>query len=658
MKLITLNLENFQGIKKEKFQFDGESASIYGDNATGKTTVFNAITWLLFDKDSTGAKNYTPKTKGPDGDMHHLDHAAEATFKLDGGRNISLRKVFREVYKKRRGSATEEFDGHTTDYYIDGVPSNEKEYQETLVSLSDGSAEKMMMLTMPGYFAEDMHWEDRRKILLELSGDVSDTDVINSSDELKKLNDFLLMPGTTDQHYTVDEYKKIAGTKKTEINKQLQSIPDRIDEANRAMPDIKGLDEKAVSVQIKNLKNEISKLEEERAQILNDDGAALTIKNYISEVNVQLAEARAAHVSNSNKQNETVYLAINGLKEKLLKANNQIMDIGADVGTAESGISSLSALRKKLLDEYAEIQSESWNEGEGTCPTCKRDLPAEQVEEMRNTFNLKKSERLEAINLRGQQEASKEMIAGLESDLARLKEQEAAQKKDAEDYKQQIEVLEGQIKETEPFESTQKHSRLTAEIESYRKELTSADKKHETLTAGLDEKVDALQKEINKQDELKAQIALAAIQTDRIKELEKQETELSQSYEEIEQGIYLCEVFIKTKVNLLTDKINSKFENVRFRLFIEQQNGGIREDCEVMIPSEGGRMVPFAFANNAARINAGLEIIEALSNHWNLSMPVFVDNAESVTSLVDLETQVIRLVVSEKDKQLKLDVAS
>ena len=167
----------------------------------------------------------------------------------------------------------------------------------------------------------------------------------------------------------------------------------------------------------------------------------------------------------------------------------------------------------------------------------------------------------------------------------------------------------------------------------------------------------ALYEEIRAQEELKTRIAIAASQTERIKELEAREKELSQQYETLEQGMYLCEVFIKTKVNLLTDRINSKFQNVRFRLFVEQQNGGVKEDCEVMIPAEGGRMVPFTFANNAARINAGLEIIDTLSNHWNLAMPVFVDNAESVTRLLQMDTQVIRLVVSEADQKLRLEVA-
>ena len=128
MELLTLSLENFQGLKREEIQLDGHSASIYGRNASGKTTIFNAITWLLFGKPSTWAKNWDPKTKGPNGDLHNLEHSATGTFRLDDGQTVTLKKVFREVWKRKRGSAAEEYSGNTIDYQINGVPCKEKEY--------------------------------------------------------------------------------------------------------------------------------------------------------------------------------------------------------------------------------------------------------------------------------------------------------------------------------------------------------------------------------------------------------------------------------------------------------------------------------------------------------------------------------------------------
>ena len=656
MKLLTLKLENFQGLKAEEFNFNGHSASIYGDNATGKTTVFNAMTWLLFGKASTGAKNFTPKTKGPDGDLHYLDHAAEATFKLQDGRVITLRKVFHEVYKKKRGSAAEEFDGHTIDFYIDGVPTKEKEYEATMLSLCGGSVEKMKMLTMPNYFPEEMSWDARRKILLEICGDVSDEDVIYSTPELKDLPQFLLKPGTTNQYYDVEEYKKIASAKKTEINRQLQEIPGRIDEAQRAIPDITGLDPKAIDKRIQELNKQKSDLEMEKAQALSGDLTTMAIRKQISEANTRLAEARAAYATKTSSLNEGTYAAINSLKRDQITVANRIQDAKADLERTQRTIERLKSHRESLINDYMAIQKETWDESKETCPTCHRPLPEEEIQKLREAFNLQKSRRLEQINLQGQRECSKEMIAELEEKANTLREQIKKDEQLIEDYELQLKALQSQLKTPAPFESTEEYAQIMAEIAKLREEENNKSGQAEAIAAKYTEQIQALNEQIREQEQLKTKIFIAESQKERIAELAAKEKELSKQYEELERGIYLCEVFTKTKVSLLDDKINSKFKSVRFRLFQEQLNGGIKDDCEVMIPTEDGRMVPFTFANNAARINAGLEIIDTLSKHWNLAMPVFIDNAESVTRLLKMDTQVIRLVVSEPDKKLRLEV--
>lgn len=126
MKIIDMKLTNFQGIGSLDISLDGKSASIFGDNGTGKTTVFNAITWLLFDKPSTGAKNWSPKTRGADGEKHNLEHSVTATFVLQDGSRVTLGKTLREVYKKKRGSTSAEYSGNTVDYFLDGVPVKER----------------------------------------------------------------------------------------------------------------------------------------------------------------------------------------------------------------------------------------------------------------------------------------------------------------------------------------------------------------------------------------------------------------------------------------------------------------------------------------------------------------------------------------------------
>ena len=140
----------------------------------------------------------------------------------------------------------------------------------------------------------------------------------------------------------------------------------------------------------------------------------------------------------------------------------------------------------------------------------------------------------------------------------------------------------------------------------------------------------------------------------RIKELEEKENELAGKYEELSKGLYLCEQFIKAKTRMLDEKINNRFKTLKFRLFIEQQNGGIADDCEALVPCHTG-LVPFKSANNAARINAGLELIDTLSEYYGVQLPLFLDNAESVTKFNKTKTQLIKLIVSKKDKVVNFE---
>lgn len=657
MKLYRLTLNNFQGIKSLSFEFpEGRSASIYGDNATGKTTVYNALTWLLFDKASTAAKNFTPKTKGPDGDMHHLDHSSEAVFMTDTGRQITLKKTYHESYKKKRGSATEEFDGHTVEYEVDGVPVKEKEFTATVIGFCGGDTEKPKMLTMPDYFPEQLSWDTRRKILLEICGDISDDEIIAANDDLKELKDFLRMNGTTEQYYTTDEYKKVAAARRSEINKQLTEIPARIDEAEKAIPDTTGLNAEEIEQNIASLQKKRDSLAAEKAEAAAGGTASATLRTQIADIRTKMAEGKAAHAKAQNDQNSDIDADILLAKREANERRREAEDARIDIRRRESEAERLETLRSKLLGDYKDISGEVWDESKSVCPTCHQQLPADQIERMREEFNLRKSQRLEEINKRGKTEASKTAIAELRAQIADLqKKAEAAEEMQKAAEVKAEELTEKQIAPT-PYEATDEYATLTAKIADIEAKIADEGKCNAEAVAAVEAKIRAVDEAIREERDKQMQLTMAENQNRRIGELEKQEKRLGGEFEELEKGLYLCDLFTKKKVSALTERINGKFKSVRFRLFVEQLNGGLKEDCEVMIPRADGTLVPYTFANNAARINAGLEIINTLAEHWGIRMPVFIDNAESVTHLENSDTQIIRLVVSEADKKLRLEV--
>lgn len=651
MQLKSLTLKNFKGVKDLTINPEGKNISIYGDNATGKTTIADAECWLLFNKDSKGTPNFSPKTKDEKGnDIHNLEHSVKGTYILSDGSIITFEKTLKEDWKTKRGSNTKTLSGHTTDYAIDGVPCKEKEYTERLRSIASDT--DMMMLSLPMYFAESMSMKDRRSKLLDIAGDVTEYQVIASDESLSELSDYLRKPGTTSQYYSVSEYEKIAKASLKEINNKIKEIPGRIDEATKAIPVI-DFSEKELDEQFAKLQCDKKILEIKLNATNNEQIAELNTK--IAECKTELANAEAEHIKSNKDIYKDIDKEISDLNNNYWNTKNQLSKLNSEKDNLESKISKLKTLREETLAKYAEIEKSEWT-GDTVCPTCNQPLPTEQIETAKEKFNLDKSNKLIELNEYGKKNCSKEMIAECEEKLSSLQAEITETESKLESMEDEWTALKEKrvsIKIPE-FKATQEYKDITSRIEEYTAELVKVQKGLNSDMNTVKEKLAEINSQLDEINSKKSKIELAKTQEARIAELEKQEKDLGVQAEKVQKGIYLCEQFVRAKVKMLDDRINSLFKTVKFKLFDTQINGGVKEDCQVLVPSKEG-LVPFPFANNAARINAGLEIISALSKYLNLEMPVFVDNAESVTRLLDSDLQIIRLVVSEADKKLRVE---
>lgn len=651
MKILKLSLENFQGIRSLTVDLDGKNAAIYGDNATGKTTVFNAVTWLLFDKPSNGSKGFTPKTRGANGELHNLEHSAELLIESTDGEKLTLKKSFHEVYKRKRGSLEEEFSGHTVDYFINGVPAKEREYSEKVAEICGNIGISGEVLMAPNYFPEVMGWADRRSLLVSICGDVTDEEIFASSDELEELADILVIPGTDGKHYTVEEFKKIAAAKKSEINKRIASIPARIDEANKAIPELTEISTEAIAEKIANLDKLIADLEGKKAK-LTANGVD---RSKLDDLKSQMAQARAEYIRKSNEQNEAINAEITAAQSesrdavvKLSRAKNELSEKESERGRMERA-------RADLLKEYTEAAALKFPESSEICPTCHRRFDEAKLDELKAGFDKRKKERLADINRRGQA-VSKEKIDGLVAEIKALRETVATLEEEYKLKSEKVTKLNSEIVVVKPFDTTDEALRLSQLIEAETIALECDRTENAERMQKITDELNALKTAKAAEEEKIAKIKIAQIQRKRIEELAIEEKTLGAEFSELERSIYLCEAFTRAKVSALDSRINSRFETVRFRLFEEQINGGLRDCCDVMIPRSDGVLVPFMFANTAARINAGIEIISVLSEYFGNTLPVIVDNAESVTKLRNIPAQVVRLVVSERDKVLRIEL--
>lgn len=638
-----MHLENFQGIKEFDLAPEGSNTSVYGDNGTGKSTIYNAFTWLMYGKASTDEKNYTPKTV----DSHHLNHIVELTVMLDDGSKLTLKKDFHEVYKTKKGNADPVFNGHTSDYFIDGVPVSETDFNARLKDLYK-SEELAKMLTSYNYFLEDMKVKERRQKLLELCGDVDFNTVINSNEELKGFTAVLKKPGDTNSLYTVEEYQAIAAKEKKLIDKKLREIPGRIDEVEKAKPDV-GEESRA------GLEAELELLTRKKAELeLNKnapvDSKIADIKSKIATAKSDYAQAESSYLKHENEKMESDRRAIRELESKVDAIVLEIKTTRRKYDERIENVRFMTQTREKLLKEFKEASGLAW-EGDGICPTCGQPLPEEQIEKAKEEFNIQKSKKLEDIQKRGKT-VSKDSIAEEQQKADELLTILDTRKAELEGLQQRITEERSKLQEIIPFADTESGKALTSEVKVLNKELEKAMTSSKDTDSSLDGDIAKVAAEIRATNEKIAAFALIEKQNARRIELEEEEKELAQSFEILTHGLYLCDLYSKTKAQLLDEKVNSHFKTLRFRLFIEQQNGGIADDCEALIPCSG-TYVPFKSANNAARINAGLEVLDALGDFYKVQLPIFIDNSEGCTAIRPTKAQQIRLYVSDKDKVLR-----
>ena len=638
IRLVKLTLNNFKGIKTLTLDLDGCSASIYGANATGKTTIYDAFLWLLFDKDSQNKTNFNIKTLDADGNaLHGLDHEVEAVLAVSG-KNLTLKKTYKEKWTKRRGSAQAEFTGHTTDYYIDGVPAKKGEYDARIAGLVREDA--FRLLTSPTHFSEQLHWQERREILLEIAGDISDDDVIASDKALTSL------PGIL-KGKTIDDLQKIITAKRRQINKELEELPTRIDEVMRGLPDVSGVGLEGLEQGLKDADKAIKAKQAEIAK-LKAGGAVSAKAKELDALESEILGIKA-------EAHRKVESELDAMRQELAPVRMELTDCKSEIEQAKKQASDLEQDAKhveaelpRLREQWQEISERRWD-GSKTCPACGQSLPAEKIKDAVDAFNRQRAEELERIAAEGKRlsqrqteidkalEACQKRIDELKGGLKRLEKQETVLLDAIEDMQSASGDSPGLAEKLKQRET------LIGEIESIKAGGSDAAQKAEEELKALEVARQGLQVE---------QVLLERHEQSqkRIDELKAEERVLAEEYEDLERQLYLCETFIRTKVGMLEDKINSRFEVARFKLFNVLVNGALEECCETVFQG-----VPYADMNNAARLNVGLDIIRTLSKHYRFSAPIFVDNAEAVVSLLPINSQVIRLVVSGEDKTLRIE---
>lgn len=643
VKITRVRLANFKGIKKLDFAF-GQETNISGDNGTGKTSLFDSVLWLLFGRDSEGKTDFAIKSLDANGKpVHQLEHEVEVYFDVNG-EALVLRKVYREKWTKKRNTNIPELTGHENLYFWNEVPQKESEFKVAVAQIMDEKLFKL--LTNPLYFNTQLKWEERRKVLLEMATPVTVEQVISamvghSAETLQWLQ------GELAKKKTIENLRDELRYKTKAIKDELEVIPVRIDEAYKTVPMIDDYsvfrktiaEQQAIISQLEVSKENVLKANQEANKAVMERQQAKN--NLERELQAKRHELRYAYESKLNELRGKLDMMKQANQMAITHKANSQTQIDSYIHQIHTYQQSLEALRAEWNAENA--KQFQLNEKDIICPSCQRQLDEvaslDIINRNKDKFNADKQERLNGIMNRAS--TVKNAIASLEKNIeyvkAKIEDVPPHDEATIISTQNEIEAL-----QSTPPTDTQEIYDMVAQINAI--VITPVEN---TNFGDINTKIAECNNIIR---EAEKQLALEGMKDQiekRVEELSERESQLSQELTYIEQRLFACEEYNRARIDMLVQSVNHRFTFTRFRLFEEQVNGALVECCEALINTNGS-WVPFDSANNAGRINAGVDIINALSNYYAITAPIFIDNREGVNNLILTNSQVINLRVSNE----------
>lgn len=641
MKMIIehMRLENFKGCRELDIDFSSRLTAIRGMNGCGKTTIADAFTWVLFNKDSRG--------NAPGGDafhekpldefsheIHNLDTSVTLNCTLDGQR-FDLRRTQTENWVKKRGNAEATFQGNVSTYWINGVETRLSDFRQRIAAIAD---EEVFRLVGSLSAFNALEWKKRRAQLMALAGKDVDGELL-ARPEYRPIADEIAQ-----RNITPDELRKVLLDQRRRIGDELRMIPVRIDEAKKSLPGLTDQQIRDAEFIVADSKRDIARIDESIAALRAGGSAGptqqqkLALEQEIVSIKRRMWDELASATRIAKAEADSAGEALRRLTNELQQAKTFALTYQAKAERA-------AARRDELREKFIEARKQTLDLGEALCPTCGQPMPAEMIERAKARFEATRRAMLDDIKRQGQEAAQEAQKA--EEDRQRQTAEADALEARVREAQEAHEAAMRRVKDlpVEPdFAGEDRLNELLKQRDAA--EAVSGDSSAEL--EGLNRRKRELEALVDKHSAVLA-ARDAAVETEaRIKAHEARLSEVGAQLTETEQMIILAEQFVQARCGALENSINSRFPTVRWKLFDRQINGGIADCCECLIPC-GGAMVTYSSANTAAQINADIEIVNVLSAHYDVEVPLFVDNSERVNALAPTETQLITLSVSTDD---------
>jgi DNA repair exonuclease SbcCD ATPase subunit len=645
--LKSLTLTNFRGEKSRTTEFNPVSTTIMGGNGLGKSRHFDAFCWLLFGKDKEERKDFEVRTVVDGEPLHKVECSVTGALSVSG-EVVILKRVFAERWVKPRGQVEEVLKGNETETFWNDVPVSVTEYQKRVSGIIPEAVFKMV--ANPLFFATQLKWQDQREQLFQLAGGVSDGDVAAKKPEFAT---FLSRVSGK----SLADFKREILARKKRLKEELGQVQPRIDQTHKLTPEPS--DFEALEKKVEELERQVAAIDKaiaDRVEAVRQQGEAAQKKQ--AEVNALKQRRQQALFGAQAKAQEAAFAASAArrkVEQEVREASQEVERIKKEAGEYERKVellkASVAARRKEVSALREAWASEIKKEyaGDDDCPACGQPLPESMKYKARKAFADSLQKKLDEIAEKGraasdelsQREASVSELLGkiadgaaeaaaLDKKLAGLTAQlagvpAATEEKVNPDSLPEYVALSEQIALLEAAVGGDAPPADTAELQSRRRAAT--------------QQLDTVKSELQNRE-------LIAQYSAEIRRLEALGKSLAQQIADVEREEFIMQQLSKARVEECDRRINGLFERVTFKLFDYTIDGNEVETC---VPLVGG--VPFGAANTAGQLNAGLDIINALTKFYGVRAPIFIDRRESVNELIPVESQIVNLAVS-KDTEL------
>lgn len=646
IKFKKIRIRNFRGLVSFEANLDGRSVRISGANGLGKSSVADAITWVLFGKDSRRRTAFPIDPVDDAGRIiHNLDVSVELEMLIDG-QPTTLRRRRQEKWVQKRGMTTEQLDGHQTTCYIDGRPlpsSDFSSHVDTIVK-----EELFRALTTPDYFPS-LPMDQQYRLLVKIVGTRTLAEIAAKDEEALKVVDEL-------GQRSLDQYRQGLAYDLQRTRKEQETIPVRLSEVQGFIEQVKakGADGKTAQRHAKGIEEKLRQVTQEidsMAGVVRAENARYNDQRaYIQ----QLRQQRAAIEDRIEKQNREARTLHQSLvckaKEELEATEERHTAAKTMLGLHERRLKDLEQQLEDFRRRWEEVErlSFSWNAEEAVCPTCGQPLPQDQADQKRveaeMRFNERKMKQQDALDEEGKKlAASKQRLQDLS---AAAREEMATAERLMPEARQRLSKAEAEPIEQADYHDAADWQRLSGEIDQRMKELEQTTQAQEPpQLAALRTEEQAYRKELRLLEQTIDRSKQIDEYVRREKELQKQRTTLSGDIARMQTRLEAAERLQLMEANDLQQRVNELFPSVRFRLSRELLNGREVGHCELSVDG-----VPYSGLSTSERINAGLELINALARHYNIVAPIVIDNAEAVNKVAPTLGQQILLEVSPAKK--------